>query len=131
MKNIYTSIFAEALMRVLKNYLRKELRSADGESNQLSVATRVLNAFFGKSKDEAEFLQSNPFVLNDLISYFNFSAKHARYAVVTFRGNGKIERVGGTVRKKKEEKKKRKKKKKKSYFLFVRCFPSNMWCFRG
>ena len=87
MRSIYKEIIAEALMRTLKNHLRARLRDSDGESNQLSETKTVLNAFFGHSADEIEWVRSNPFVMRSLVSSFNFEPQDARHVIVTFRSN--------------------------------------------
>ena len=97
MKNVLKELIAEALVRSLKNYIRGKWRAADGESNQLDATRDVLNAFFGKARNEQDWLAKNPFVLSSLVNAFSFTMQNAKFAVITFRTGSTIEKVGGSL----------------------------------
>ncbi len=96
-KCVLKEVIAEALTRVLKNHVRGLWRAADGESNQLDATRDCFNAFFGKSRNEEQWLARNPYVMPGLISKFLFSPKNAKFAVITFRTGSFIEQSGGAL----------------------------------
>jgi hypothetical protein len=101
--SLYRSIQAEALMRVLKNHLRKRLRVAPGKQAKRSEgstdsvlrmeAKKVLNNFFGHCVNFSAWVDKNPFVFSGLEKDFYFGAKQARTAVDTLLSQSIVEEV--------------------------------------
>lgn len=67
LRNAYTLIQGEALMRVLKNRLRMLWRATDGSESALLCVTRdLLNDFFGKVPTEQWNLKNRYSLVRDL-----------------------------------------------------------------
>jgi hypothetical protein len=72
--NLYTLIQVEAMMRVVKNHLRSQLRKTqtqttgeDSESRLLAMAAATLNVFFGKCENRLRWRDLNPYVADHLM----------------------------------------------------------------
>jgi hypothetical protein len=89
--NLYTLIQVEAIMRVVKNHLRSQLRKTqaqtmdeDCESRLLAVAASTLNVFFGKCENRSRWRELNPYVGEHLVKDFNFSVMHTNQTLDSF-----------------------------------------------